>query len=217
MKVSRRYCDYDYDNNCIIFFDADDEENKDQFETKFNWISSGDDKDKKYHAEILNQQKAKQEEAGFKNKQLNMSKKPLRQYLEIKYQENKAIIKHQKHQKLLKSQMLTHKQQIESMAAYQNMSPISYQNTSPIRHHPHGQGQHQPQYQWIHANNNDTMQYMNNHNNNNNMMNPHYAAMNMPMMQNIHHSPKQYIDPNNNFNGNYRANIMRMRPNNIMY
>ena len=38
----KRYCDYDYDNNCIILFDAEDaEEINDPFQLKFSWSFKG--------------------------------------------------------------------------------------------------------------------------------------------------------------------------------
>jgi len=40
MMVMKRYCDYDYDNNCIILFDATDAEEPD--ELNICWISSGE-------------------------------------------------------------------------------------------------------------------------------------------------------------------------------
>jgi len=157
MRVMRRYCDYDYDNNCIILFDADDEvDGNDPFESKFNWISSGDDKDKKYHAAILNEQQREKEKKTKKEqeqkKKAKEVKAALREYLKNKYQETKTNVKTQ--QKLLdiksaqkpalinksaqkvsnhkSAHKQQNKQQIASMAAYKAMQPVSYYNNNQI-------------------------------------------------------------------------------------
>jgi len=211
----KRYCDYDYDNNCIILFDADDaEQNNDPFQLNVSWISSGDKKDKKYHAAILKKQnqkkKVKMKESKTKsNLFLNHDQMPLYQHLETKYDETKAMVKQQK---LSRKMAKKKKQRIESMAAYQNMSPISNvrinpnQNQNQIQYaqgprqkslsqtpspapyspqpHPHlAYGIPSPPKYYQ-----QQQQYMNNMHNMHNMMNPNYAmnvSMNGSMIQNM--------------------------------
>lgn len=78
MIVMKRYCDYDYDNNCIILFDATDAESDDDL--NICWISSGDKEEEEPECKQPRDMESAEE------------KVPLYQYLETEYDKKMMAI-----------------------------------------------------------------------------------------------------------------------------
>ena len=189
----KRYCDYDYDNNCIILFDAFDAEKDD--ELNIRWISSGSDSEQKENIKPK-QQKNKKKKLNEKEGE----KVPLYQYLEIKHQKRMQ----ERKQRILKKAAQKYIRQKKAMQQHQHQQPIqtmpAYQNIHPYHQH-HQQQQQQLQQQQQHH----FKQYGGPRSNNNQQNNMNNFLMNMSM---------QHV---NHLNNNMINNQALIQPNQSLY
>eukprot|EP01083_Nonionella_stella_P100009 281519_1 len=86
MMVMKRYCDYDYDNNCIILFDATDAEQPELQEDELDicWISSGNHPIKKKKLEKT-EPKEDTHPTPIEHEETEEKVVPLYQYIERKH------------------------------------------------------------------------------------------------------------------------------------
>eukprot|EP01084_Bolivina_argentea_P044990 82801_1 len=116
MMIMKRYCDYDYDNNCIILFDAVDAE-KPTDELNICWISSNSG-DNNNNTNNISKNNVKN--TNVSNSKVEIKKKvPLYQYLQTQHSKKMKLQK----QLLMKQAVNNYNYQILN-----NNNNINYHN-----------------------------------------------------------------------------------------